>query len=426
MCLLTNIDMSAVTEWTPIGKAAFELASNKLTLTGTPLRRAFQRAGLPHPQPENGRRGQRGGRDIRIVRGFGPGRRGREFLVRHGLFADRHGHGRFVERRGGRNGPRRHRARHHEQRTDALSGHGGSVRITMALIGTAFAETAGVTIDNVNNNGAITAENRDNNTAGGATGYHIAGIVGFSSNDGSSQQKVIISDCINYGDMTSATGRTSGIVAAANRYTQLTNCINHGNQMNTCPKEDAGRLGNITCNMGTGSSMSGCTNYGNLTSTTGARCGGITSISNTATFENCANYGTILSDGSRGVFWAYNNGVAQWTDCTAGGKVGTYNNGAPSSTPTPKPIRPTTWVSKARTNRRSRTSSTKSAARRRRDGRRCRTAHPLHRQQFHERRRGAPARHTESRRSRQGEDDAHVLRRPHGPRVQQRFATVNE
>ena len=153
--------------------------------------------------------------------------------------------------------------------------------------------------------------------------------MGFSSNDGSSQQKVIISDCINYGDMTSATGRTSGIVAAANRYTQLTNCVNHGDQMNTCPKEDAGRLGNITCNMGTGSSMSGCTNYGNLTSTTGARCGGITSMSNTATFENCANYGTILSDGNRGVFWAYNNGVAQWTDCTAGGKVGTYNNGSP-------------------------------------------------------------------------------------------------
>ena len=189
---------------------------------------------------------------------------------------------------------------------------------------TDLATYRGTLVANINNGAKL-----DNNTAGGATGYHIAGIVGFSSNDGSSQQKVIISDCINYGDMTSATGRTSGIVAAANRYTQLTNCVNHGDQMNTCPKEDAGRLGNITCNMGTGSSMSGCTNYGNLTSTTGARCGGITSISNTATFENCANYGTILSDGSRGVFWAYNNGVAQWTDCTAGGKVGTYNNGAP-------------------------------------------------------------------------------------------------
>ena len=98
-----------------------------------------------------------------------------------------------------------------------FQGAAGNVRITMALIGTAFAETANVTIDNVNNNGTITAENRDNNTNGGATGYHIAGIAGFTTNDGASQQKVIISDCINYGDITSATGRTAGIVAAANR-----------------------------------------------------------------------------------------------------------------------------------------------------------------------------------------------------------------
>lgn len=45
VCLLTNIDMSAVTEWTPIGKAAFELASNKLTLTGTPFAGHFNGQG---------------------------------------------------------------------------------------------------------------------------------------------------------------------------------------------------------------------------------------------------------------------------------------------------------------------------------------------------------------------------------------------
>ena len=84
------------------------------------------------------------------------------------------------------------------------------------------------------------------------------------------------------------------------------------------------------CNMGAGSSMIGCSNYGDLTSTTGSRCGGITSAAGDATFENCANYGTILTDSPyRGVFWGYNNAVAQWTDCTAGGKVGTYNANAP-------------------------------------------------------------------------------------------------
>ena len=329
VCLLTNIDMSAVTEWTPIGKAAFELASNKLTLTGTPFAGHFNGQGYRIRNLKMVAAGSEAGATYGLFGALAPGAVVENFSFDTGCSLT------VTATAGSSNGVVAgmvHDATVRDITSSApmhFQGTAGSVRITMALIGTAFAETAGVTIDNVNNNGAITAENRDNNTAGGATGYHIAGIVGFSSNDGSSQQKVIISDCINYGDMTSATGRTSGIVAAANRYTQLTNCVNHGDQMNTCPKEDAGRLGNITCNMGTGSSMSGCTNYGNLTSTTGARCGGITSISNTATFENCANYGTILSDGSRGVFWAYNNGVAQWTDCTAGGKVGTYNNGAP-------------------------------------------------------------------------------------------------
>ena len=212
-------------------------------------------------------------------------------------------------------------------------GNGASNKLmTMGLVG--FVYGAGTSDETVTkliglkNYGAMKAVPGAANT-NGFTSTQAGCIAGVSNTSRTSTFRNLITRCANYGDMTVSTGRASGIVAAANRYTQLTNCVNHGDQMNTCPKEDAGRLGNITCNMGTGSSMSGCTNYGNLTSTTGARCGGITSISNTATFENCANYGTILSDGSRGVFWAYNNGVAQWTDCTAGGKVGTYNNGAP-------------------------------------------------------------------------------------------------
>lgn len=212
-------------------------------------------------------------------------------------------------------------------------GNGASNKLmTMGLVG--FVYGAGTSDETVTkliglkNYGAMKAVPGAAN-ANGFTSTQVGCIAGVSNTSRTSTFRNLITRCANYGDMTSATGRTSGIVAAANRYTQLTNCVNHGDQMNTCPKEDAGRLGNITCNMGTGSSMSGCTNYGNLTSTTGARCGGITSMSNTATFENCANYGTILSDGNRGVFWAYNNGVAQWTDCTAGGKVGTYNNGSP-------------------------------------------------------------------------------------------------
>lgn len=212
-------------------------------------------------------------------------------------------------------------------------GNGASNKLmTMGLVG--FVYGAGTSDETVTkliglkNYGAMKAVPGAAN-ANGFTSTQVGCIAGVSNTSRTSTFRNLITRCANYGDMTVSTGRASGIVAAANTFTVVSECENHGDQMNTCPKEDAGRLGNITCNMGTGSSMSGCTNYGNLTSTTGARCGGITSMSNTATFENCANYGTILSDGNRGVFWAYNNGVAQWTDCTAGGKVGTYNNGSP-------------------------------------------------------------------------------------------------
>jgi hypothetical protein len=130
--------------------------------------------------------------------------------------------------------------------------------------------------------------------------------------------------------MTSATARTSGIVAACNRNIQLSNCINHGDQLNTFPKQGGGRLGNITCNITAGCSMTGCINYGDLISTTGARSGGIASLTNTAVFENCANYGEILTDDpNRGLFWGYNGSVHTWKNCVAGGKVGTYNSGSP-------------------------------------------------------------------------------------------------
>ena len=76
--------------------------------------------------------------------------------------------------------------------------------------------------------------------------------------------------------------------------------------------------------------MTGCINYGALISTTGARSGGIASLTNTAVFENCANYGEILTDdANRGLFWGYNDSVHTWKNCVAGGKVGTYNNGSP-------------------------------------------------------------------------------------------------
>lgn len=201
--------------------------------------------------------------------------------------------------------------------------------MSMALVGQMYCEKEGVVMDSCHNYGEIVAENTVNLQAG-ATAYHIAGLVGFAHALSGAPVMTTISDCSNYGNMTSATARTSGIVAACNRNVQLSNCVNHGDQFNTFPKQGGGRLGNITCNITAGCSMTGCINYGDLISTTGARSGGIASLTNTAVFENCANYGEILSDdANRGLFWGYNGSVHTWKNCVAGGKVGTYNNGSP-------------------------------------------------------------------------------------------------
>ena len=210
-----------------------------------------------------------------------------------------------------------------------FKGKAGSVFMSMALIGQVYCKENGITIDSCHNTGEINAENTDNLEAG-AKAYHIAGIVGFAHALSGAPVMTTVSDCSNSGNLTSATGRTAGIVGAMNRNIQLVNCENSGNQLNTMPKEDGSRLGNITCNITAGCKMTGCVNKGNLVSTTKGRCGGITSLSNTAVFENCANYGEVLTDGTyRGLFWGYNTAEATWKNCTASGKVGKYNGGTP-------------------------------------------------------------------------------------------------
>jgi hypothetical protein len=191
-----------------------------------------------------------------------------------------------------------------------------------------YAENRGCTVDSVHNYGAINATNSANLNAG-ATGVHVAGIVGFINAPTGGSVRNTVSSCNNYGDMTSQAGRTGGIIAAANSCTDIIGCENRGNQLNTMPKPDGSRLGNIVCYIANNSTMSSCKNYGNLVSTTSGRCGGLLSLpSNAGPFTDCENYGEIITDSQfRGVFFGYINSVTTWEGGVAGGKVGKYNNG---------------------------------------------------------------------------------------------------
>ena len=209
-----------------------------------------------------------------------------------------------------------------------FKGKAGGVFMSMAMIGQIYSSEAGVTVDSCHNRGEITAENTDNMENGGKS-YHIAGVVGFAYGVSKPKQSNTISDCSNSGDMTSATGRTSGIVAAIYKGTQIINCQNTGNQLNTMPKQDAGRPGNITCYVESGCTLTGCVNRGDLISTTAGRCGGITSLTaTTKAFADCANYGEIITDSEfRGLFWGLCTAKSSWNNCIAAGKVGKYNGG---------------------------------------------------------------------------------------------------
>lgn len=195
----------------------------------------------------------------------------------------------------------------------------------MALIGFMYSNETYCTVNNVVNHGDIEAPNTENLNAG-ATGLHIAGIVGFA-NAGTGVNT--ITACKNYGDMTSQAGRTSGILAAANKNTSISYCENHGDQLNTMNKNDGGRLGNICCLTNNGSIISFCKNYGDLISTTAARVGGIVSLPNAAgEYEGNENYGYIISDSPyRGVLYGYLTAEVAWKGGVADGRVGTYNGG---------------------------------------------------------------------------------------------------
>ena len=207
-------------------------------------------------------------------------------------------------------------------------GGGATGLLHMALIGGAYAKDTGCVVDSVHNFGEINAPNTANQNAS-AAGIHVAGIMGFTNAVTGGEPRIVISNCNNNGNITSAVGRSAGIVGAANACTDIVGCENRGNQLNTMTTSGGTRLGNIVCLLANGSTLTSCKNYGNLVSTTAGRCGGIFSLaSSTGPFTNCENYGEIITDSDyRGVFFGYLNVAAVFEGGVASGKVGKYNEG---------------------------------------------------------------------------------------------------
>lgn len=143
------------------------------------------------------------------------------------------------------------------------------------------------------------------NTANGGTGMQTAGICAFMAKAEGGK----LSYCTNYGDISSPTGRTGGIVATL-MYGNIYNCDNRGTVEDDKVGQYEGKEMSVTYNYkrmggivgGTDDlrtkpecTVESCTNYGNVITHLSVRTGGIIGHSNIQII-GCVNKGAVLGD----------------------------------------------------------------------------------------------------------------------------------
>ena len=331
--LLADLDMSSVTSWTPIGNTVFTWASNALTCnSGNMFTGYFDGQGHVIKNLKMVCTNAKGGAAYGFFGGLGAGAVVENLVfdescslelkstaatdcgVVAGMVWD------AKVRNITNNAPVKY------------TGTSDNKKTTLAVVGMAFAQADSVVISNIVNNAKMTAVD-GGTTQNGGNAVQVAGILGFGTNHASTSDVVVVADCVNKGDMESATARTSGIVAACNRYTHIRGCVNYGHQVNTHPKADNARLGAITCITGAGSAIYDTKNYGDVISTTSAALGGVLCLVNSDdnVLSGVESYGRVISDRKnnsyKGSFFGQCSKAATITNCVAGGTVGTYNGG---------------------------------------------------------------------------------------------------
>ena len=203
-------------------------------------------------------------------------------------------------------------------------------RVSMGMVGYVYGDTAsGKTIlSGLKNYGKLTATQSSSNSGNGATAVQVAGIAGFG-NSGDTSIVNEISGCTNYGDIETATGRSAGILGAANTRTNLNGCVNRGNILNSFSNN---RIGGVSALVSTGSSMTDCSNYGQVVTTqSNGQVAGLVCLINNASVSvsGGGNHGLVVGDITtyRGTLIANMNNFSSVNGLVAGGAVASYNGG---------------------------------------------------------------------------------------------------
>ena len=209
--------------------------------------------------------------------------------------------------------------------------------------------------DAVINNGNVKT-GRITNTANGGTGMNVGGICAFTLGAG-----IKIDYCTNNGEVSAPTGRGGGLVGtlggstSEENGTSVSNSVNNGTVQDDAVGQYGGsrdyynykRMGGLVGGTVTNNNLriEYCTNNGNVFSQLGCRTGGFVGH-NQATIVGCVNKGTILANitydagaPQHGPGWACGySAKGLVTQCAKGGRVGEWDahkdnpSGAPEAT----------------------------------------------------------------------------------------------
>lgn len=179
---------------------------------------------------------------------------------------------------------------------------------------------------------AVTGNSGANNK-NGATCVHFGGIVGFSTN-AKDDSRINIENCTFQGSLNIDCGRCAGIAGVGNYGTIFKNCVNNAKQVNNYAN---GREAGIVCVIAGQCAIIDCVNYGDVTTSDAkTQAGGLFCLlnDNSCYVEGGANYGTILcafetdDQGRRfaGLVGANFSKFDHVSGVTVSGKIGTDAN----------------------------------------------------------------------------------------------------
>ncbi len=168
-------------------------------------------------------------------------------------------------------------------------------RVAMAMVGYVYGDAASgpSVLSGLKNYGKVTATQSSANTGNGMTAVQVAGIAGFGNTGDSSVINEIVS-CTNYAAIDANTGRSAGVLAAANTRTNINGCVNEGNVTNT--SSGNARVGGISVILGGGSTMADCENKAAIQATvSGSNVGGLVCLVNqdNCSITNSTNTGAV-------------------------------------------------------------------------------------------------------------------------------------